>query len=121
MLNPESFLLLAVALTLGIIIYVISWCGFQPLKNYIKRPDLFGRPFVFEQTSIVDSLGAVGTFAMGEGDEQTPLAIIKDAPHVTYMNRPPTQKERDELYVSFQDDLYAPLTNSPLWKKGGQA
>jgi len=104
----------------GVTGFGISWCGFKPLKNYINSPDLFGRPFTFEQTSIVDSLAAVGAFAMGEGNEQTPLAIIKDAPHVTYMDRSPTQKERDELNVSFKEDIYAPLTNSPLWQKGGQ-
>jgi putative folate metabolism gamma-glutamate ligase len=103
----------------GVTGFGISWCGFKPLKNYTNSPDLFGRPFVYEQTSIVDSLAAVGAFAMGEGNEQTPLAIIRDAPHITYMDRPPTQKERDELRIKFKDDLYAPLTNSPLWKKGG--
>lgn len=104
----------------GVTGFGIAWCGFKPLKNYTNSPDLFGRPFVYEQTSIIDSLAAVGAFAMGEGDEQTPLAIIKDVPHVIYTNQPPTQKERDELKIVFKDDIYAPLTNSPLWKKGGQ-
>jgi dihydrofolate synthase / folylpolyglutamate synthase len=104
----------------GVTGFGIAWCGFKPLKNYTGSPDLFGRPFVYEQTSIVDSLAAVGAFVMGEGDEQTPLAIISDAPHVTYMNRPPKQKERNELKIVFKDDIYAPLTNTPLWKKGGQ-
>lgn len=104
----------------GVTGFGIAWCGFKPLKNYTNSPDLFGRPFAYEQTSIVDSLAAVGTFAMGEGDEQTPLAVIRDAPHVEFMNRQPTQQERDELKIEFKDDLYAPLTNSPLWKKGGQ-
>jgi F420-0:gamma-glutamyl ligase len=98
----------------------VSWCGFKPLKNYTNTPDIFGRPFAFEQTSVIDSLAAIGTFAMGEGSEQTPLAIIRDAPHIEYMKRPPTQKERNELKISFKDDVWSPLTKSPLWKKGGQ-
>lgn len=104
----------------GVTGFGVSWCGFKPLKNYANSPDIFGRPFVFEQTSILDSLAAVGAFAMGEGREQTPLAIIRDAPHVMFTNHPPTQKERDELNIAFKDDIYAPLTNSSLWKKGGR-
>ena len=104
----------------GVTGFGIAWCGFYPLKNYTNSPDLFGRPFVFEQTSVVDSLAAVGAFAMGEGAEQTPLAIISDPPHIEYRDEPPTQKERDELKITFKDDIYAPLTNSLLWKKGGQ-
>lgn len=105
----------------GVTGFGVSWCGFKPLKNYTNTPDIFGRPFAFEQTSIVDSLAAVGTYAMGEGSEQTPLAIIRDAPFVEYMDTPPTQKDRDKLKILFKDDIYAPLTNSPLWKKGGAA
>ena len=52
---------------------------------------------------------------------RTPLAIIRDAPFVEYMDTPPTQKDRDEFKISFKDDIYAPLTNSPLWKKGGKS
>jgi F420-0:gamma-glutamyl ligase len=104
----------------GVTGFGIAWCGFQPLKNYTNSPDLFGRPFVFEQTNMVDSLAAVGTFAMGEGNEQTPLAVIHDAPHVIYMDHPPTQQEKDNLKIEFTNDIWAPLTNSPLWKKGGQ-
>jgi len=104
----------------GVTGFGIAWCGFKPSKDYTKTPDLFGRPFVYEQTSIVDSLAGVGAFAMGEGNEQTPLAIIRDAPHVTYTDTVPTRREKDGLRIAFKDDIYAPLTNSPLWKKGGQ-
>lgn len=105
----------------GVTGFGVSWCGFKPLKNYTNTPDIFGRAFVFEQTSILDSLAAVGVFAMGEGREQTPLAIIRDAPHVEFTDHPPTQKDRDELNISFKDDIYSPLTDSKLWKKGGKS
>ena len=104
----------------GVTGFGIAWCGFKPLKNYTNTPDLFGRPFQYEQTNIVDSLAAVGAFAMGEGNEQTPLAIIRDAPHVVFVDEPPTQKEKDDLKIAFKDDIWAPLTNSSLWKKGGK-
>lgn len=104
----------------GVTGFGLSWCGFKPLKNYINKPDIFGRPFVFEQTNMVDSLAAVGTYAMGEGSEQTPLAVIRDAPFVEYTNHATTKHERKSMNITFKDDLYAPLTDSPLWKKGGQ-
>lgn len=105
----------------GVTGFGLSWCGFKPLKNYTNSPDIYGRKFVFEQTSILDSLAAVGVFAMGEGREQTPLAIIKDAPHIKFMDHPPTRKDRNALKISFKDDLYSPLTDSKLWKKGGMS
>lgn len=102
----------------GVTGFAISWCGFKPLKNYAQTPDIFGRPFIFEQTSIIDSLGATAAFVMGEGCEQTPMAIIKDAPHVEFMERPPETRERRSLKIDVENDIYSPLTNSSLWQKG---
>jgi dihydrofolate synthase / folylpolyglutamate synthase len=97
----------------------LAWCGFEPLYDYKGKPDIFGRPFKFEQTSIIDSLATTATLVMGEGNEQTPLAVIRDIPFITYMDRPPKQEEIDSLHLDIQDDIYAPLLTRVLWKKGG--
>lgn len=98
----------------------IGWCGFTPLKNYIDQPDIFGRLLHVTKASILDGLAASAVLAMGEGKEQTPLSVITDVPFVTFKNKPPSQAEIKALHISVTEDIFSPLVNSPLWKKGGQ-
>jgi dihydrofolate synthase / folylpolyglutamate synthase len=97
----------------------LAWCGFLPLYTYVGKPDIFGRPFKFEQTSIIDSIATACTLVMGEGNEQTPLAIATDIPFIHYVPHPPTEKEIQSLHIDIKDDIYAPLLTSIQWKKGG--
>jgi putative folate metabolism gamma-glutamate ligase len=102
----------------GVTGYAIGWCGFKPLKRYIGTPDLFGRPFHFVNTSVIDSLAATAVTVMGEGAEQTPLATVTDIPDIEFTTRPPTEKEIRSLKINLEDDLYAPLLRQIVWKKG---
>ncbi len=97
----------------------IGWCGFEPLNNYIDAPDIFGRKLHVTKSSVLDGLAAAAVFVMGEGNEQTPLAIISDIPMVHFLRHPPTKKEQKNIHISLAEDIYSPLTNSKKWKKGG--
>ncbi len=97
----------------------MSWCGFQPLKNYIGEPDIHGRKLRMTKESILDGLAAAANLVMGEGDEQTPLAIISQADFVEFTDKPPTAQEIASLQIDRKDDMFSPLTNSPKWQKGG--
>ncbi|OGG24639.1 hypothetical protein A3A79_05685 [Candidatus Gottesmanbacteria bacterium RIFCSPLOWO2_01_FULL_43_11b] len=97
--------------TLGI---VLSWCGFSPLKDYIGKPDIFGRKLRVTKQNIIDGLAAAAGVVMGEGNEQTPLAIIKNAP-VHFLEKP----SLPSVHIDLKDDMYAPLINSAKWKRGG--
>lgn len=44
-----------------------------------KATDLFGRTLQATVIAVADSLAAMGTLAMGEGDEGTPVALIRGA------------------------------------------
>lgn len=101
----------------GVTGFGIAWCGFKVLKDYTNLPDIYGRPFVYEQTNVMDSLAAVGAYVMGEGNEQTPLAVIRGAPHVEFTSAPPTDAEINGLKIKLADDVYASLTDSALWQK----
>lgn len=96
----------------------IAWCGIEPLKNYIGEPDIFGKNLHATKASVIDSLAAAAVAVMGEGNEQTPLALIRDFSFATFVSRPPTQKEIEALEISLDDDIYAPLLTSVEWKKG---
>lgn len=96
----------------------MSWCGFQPLKNYIGVPDIHGRKLRMTKESILDGLAAAANVVMGEGDEQTPLAVISDTHFVEFTEKPPTTKEIKALQIDPKDDMFAPLTNSSKWQEG---
>ncbi len=94
----------------------IAWCGMEPLKDYIGRPDIFGKNLRMTKASIIDGLAAAAVAVMGEGNEQTPLAIIRDVPFVTFQNHPPTKEEIEALTIKPEDDIYAPLLTAVEWK-----
>lgn len=104
----------SIPLRRGAIGFALAWDGFVPLKDYRKSKDLFGRPFKAEIANIVDGLAAAAVVSMGEGNEGTPVAIIRGA-NVVFGNR----KSKEPLAVAPKDDIYAPLLFKN-WKKGGK-
>ena len=111
----------SIPLRRGVIGISLAHYGFEPLKDYRESLDLFGRPFGFTQTNIADGLAAVAVLAMGEGNEQTPLALVTDIPFVTFG----TKQKRSKLLfssldVSMKEDLYAPFFARAKWRKGGR-
>lgn len=63
--------------TLGV---AIGYAGFDGLKSYIGKKDMFSRTLRMTCVNAADSLACAAVFAMGEGNEQTPLAVVRDAP-----------------------------------------
>ena len=96
----------------------IVYSGFSALKNYIGKPDIFGRKFEMQKANIADALAASAVLLMGEGSEQTPLAIIEDVPFVKFQEKDPSKKELRDLRINMDDDLYGPLLKSVKWKRG---
>ena len=97
----------------------IAHSGFKGLNNYIGKPDIFGRTLLVTQANIMDALAVAAVLTMGEGKEQTPLAVIEELPFVQFQQRNPTQKELKDLRIEIEDDLYAPLLTKVNWQKGG--
>src|SRR5579883_246739 len=63
----------------GVIGIGLGWCGFKPLYNYIGKPDCFGYPLRVTMANNLDALAAAAVFCMGEGNEQTPFAVVEEA------------------------------------------
>jgi coenzyme F420-0:L-glutamate ligase len=99
---------------------VLGWSGFKALKDYRGTPDLFGRPFKVSRASIAGGLAATATLVMGEGDEQTPIAIVEEVPFVEFEDQNPTEDELKYIIDSFDDDIFSPLLKGVEWKKGKQ-
>ncbi len=88
----------------GAINIALGYAGIAGIKKYQGKKDLFGRAFSHSWIGAVDSLATAGGFAMGEGEEQQPIAIITDAP-VEFKER----IDRKELEVDVRDDIYLPI------------
>lgn len=101
----------------GVTGIALGWCGFEPLYSYINKPDIYGKPLRVTQINILDALATSAVFVMGEGSEQTPLAIISDAPKISFLDRPPTSQEEENVKIPLEEDLYAPLLLAANWLK----
>ena len=93
----------------GVIGAGLGWCGFKPLYNYIGKPDCFKVPLAVTQVNLIDSLSASAVLCMGEGDEQTPFALIRNTPKVEFEGVPPQREDVEFFYVKAEEDLYGPL------------
>lgn len=98
----------------------IAYCGFKPLKNYIGKPDIFGRLLHSTKANLADGLAAAAVVQMGEGNEQTPIALVEDIPFVQFTVKIPTESEIKHFSISLKEDLYYPLLTSVKWVKGGK-
>ncbi|USN53504.1 MAG: coenzyme F420-0:L-glutamate ligase [Candidatus Nomurabacteria bacterium] len=96
----------------------IAHSGFLALKDYRGTKDLFGHPMYLSQANHSDALAAAAVAVMGEGTEQTPLALITKLPFVQFQKRNPSPKEIRNLHINKRDDLYGPLLNAVRWRKG---
>lgn len=97
----------------------IAWSGFSALNNYIGKRDIFGRKFEMQKANIADALAVSAVLTMGEGNEQTPLAVIEDIPFVIFQDKNPSKKELNNFRINMDDDLYGPLLKSVKWERGG--
>ncbi|MBI2588906.1 coenzyme F420-0:L-glutamate ligase [Candidatus Saccharibacteria bacterium] len=97
----------------------IAYSGFEPKKNYIGTKDLFGYTLKVSQSNIAGGLAAAAVVTMGEGKEQTPLALISDIPFVSFLDHDPTQEELDQYFIGHkEDDLFEPFLSSVKWLPG---
>ena len=87
----------------GIMASALGFAGFEGTKSSKGKTDIFGRKIKWGLTNIADSLAIASVLCMGEAGEQTPLAMITNAP-VEFTN----QKQKS-LAIDPRDDIYRPL------------
>lgn len=96
----------------------VAHSGFSALNDYMGKPDLFERTMRVTKANIADGLAAAAVVNMGEGQEQTPLAMISDLANVEFTNRDASEEEIQQLKISIDDDVYAPILKRAPWQKG---
>lgn len=97
----------------GVVGIAISYFGFKPLRDYRGKKDLFGRQFKMETSNLPDSLATAAVLEMGEGVEQTPIAIISDIPYIQFT------KKYSGVEINPEEDMFYPFLSKVLWKRGG--
>ncbi len=97
---------------------MLAYSGFRALNDYVGRPDLFGRPFAVSQADVAGGLAAAAVLQMGEGAEQTPIAILTDLPFVHFQDRDPTAQELASVIIPLDEDLFAPFLTGVPWQIG---
>ncbi|HSX34730.1 MAG TPA: coenzyme F420-0:L-glutamate ligase [Candidatus Saccharimonadales bacterium] len=93
--------------------------GIAPMRSYKDETDLFGRPLLLSRTNIVDSLATTATLLMGEGAEQTPLAILSDVPNVMFQPDDPTAEELAARHTPPSEDMFGEMLTAVAWEEGG--
>ncbi|MDP3883205.1 MAG: coenzyme F420-0:L-glutamate ligase [Candidatus Staskawiczbacteria bacterium] len=103
-------------LTAGIMGIGIAFFGFYPLRDYRGKKDIFGRKLKMSQTNLVDSLAASAVYEMGEGSEQTPIAVIEGVGDIKFGKF--DFSKNNPIEIKTEDDIYYPLLKNIKWKKG---
>ena len=57
----------------------LATAGFHPIQDERGKSDLFGNPMHVTQRGIADTICAAAQLVMGERDEATPLAIVRNS------------------------------------------
>ncbi len=96
----------------GVIGITTGFAGFEGVRDYRGKPDIFGRKLKFSRTNNADCLATSAVFLMGESNETCPLAIIENA-NITFTNK---RTCKNELSIPINNDMYKPLL-MPLIRK----
>ncbi len=98
----------------------IAHSGFMALNSYVGTPDIFGRILKMTQVGVMDGIAAGAVVVMGEGANQTPLAIVTDIPFVKFQDRNPSREELELLDIDPATDVYGALLQAAPWLPGGK-
>ncbi|MEM3442482.1 MAG: coenzyme F420-0:L-glutamate ligase [Candidatus Bathyarchaeia archaeon] len=74
----------------GTVGLALAVAGFNPIKDYRKERDIYGKSIIITQHAVADDLACAAHLLIGEADEKTPIALIRNAP------------------VEFEDKSYGP-------------
>jgi coenzyme F420-0:L-glutamate ligase len=83
----------------------IGCFGFDPLRDYRGRPDIFGRPLEVTMSNLADAIAAAAVGLMGEGAECVPAVVVRNWPELNFDEA----DHRDRFVIAPDEDIFAPL------------
>lgn len=100
-------------LRLGTSGVALACAGFLPVEDVRGREDLFGHTMRITFRAVADGLASAAVLKMGEVDESTPAAILRDS-GVAVNARRLTPKQRAMAAIPPERDLFAPAYRASL-------
>ena len=98
-------------LRLGNIGMALGVAGFYPVADDRGKKDLFGNEMRITRRAIADNLASACTAVMGESNESTPAAIIRNAP-VDFIDR---TFDSSEMWITPSECMYMAIFSE--WRK----
>jgi len=85
----------------GQVEFTVGIAGMNPFKDYRGKKDLFNYELKVKNTAVADEITSAAELVMGQGDEGTPVAIVKNL-------QVQTQEEASakDLLISRNEDLF---------------
>jgi len=94
-----------VPLRKGVFGIALGYAGFQGVTDQRGQKDLYGNTLKVTQENVVDSLATMANLVMGQSTEQTPFAVITNAP-VKFSQK---TVQKNEVLMNAQECLFEPL------------
>jgi len=96
----------------------LGFFGFEPIKDYRNKKDIFGNNLRVSQSNLADGLAAATVVTMGEGRETTPFALIEGSP-VEFTDKHFLPREKfASFYVKEENDIFYPYIKDMPWEEG---
>jgi coenzyme F420-0:L-glutamate ligase/coenzyme F420-1:gamma-L-glutamate ligase len=68
-----------IPLRIGTVGLALAVAGFNPIKEYRGKKDLYGRSIMITRHAVADDVASSAHLLMGDAAEKTPAVLIKDA------------------------------------------
>ena len=69
-----------VPLRIGTVGLALAVAGFNPIREWRGKKDLYGRTIIITRHAVADDLASAAHLLMGEASEKTPVVLVRDAP-----------------------------------------
>lgn len=69
-----------IPLRIGTVGLALAAAGFNPIREWRGKGDLYGRPIMITRHAVADDLASAAHLLIGEAAEKTPIVLIKNAP-----------------------------------------
>lgn len=101
----------------GVTGIALGYWGFKSLRDYSEERDVFGRKSLrWVQVAVADATASAAVMVMGEGSEQTPLALVEEVKMMEFGDQ---YGGGLDLKEKAGYDLFKPLIDEMEWIKGG--
>ncbi|MBD3328025.1 hypothetical protein GF340_01845 [Candidatus Peregrinibacteria bacterium] len=94
-----------VPLRKGTISIAIGYAGFEPIKNYKGKKDIFKRTLNYSRQNMADMIASAATLEMGEGSEKKPFVLVSGL-DIKFTNK---KSDIHDLILRPEECLYKPI------------